>query len=168
MVQSHKFCAVISALSAVLLVACKQDLPQNPSQDPIKAQELTIPEQVFSQDATNAAVIAQKKANVQDHCPRLVQKKVDSNQVLRRDSMASQTCDYFIYPYVGDTIKASISDDRIHLGLVRPDTHDFANGSFVVTKNGRHVIRLEYDAFGRRPMVMDYTIEIEIIPPKSE
>ncbi len=157
MVQSCKFCAVISALSVVFLTACNQDKAE--------PQASNVPEQTTNQTIVNTTAIAQRKANAQDNCPRLVQKKVDSNQVLRQDSMAGNTCDYFIYPYIGDTIQASISDDRIRLSLVRPDTHDFANGSFVVTKNGRHVIRLEYDAFGRRPAVMDYTIEIDIIPP---
>lgn len=159
MVQSSKFCAVISALSVVLLTACNQDKTE--------PQVSNLPVQTQTQAITNTTAIAQRKANAQDNCPRLVQKKVDSNQVLRQDSMAGDSCDYFIYPYVGDIIQASISDDRIHLSLVRPDTHDFANGSFVVTKNGRHVIRLEYDAFGRRPPVMDYTIEIDIIPPSQ-
>lgn len=158
MVQRSKFCAVISALSVMLLTACNQDVAT--------PQASNFPEHP-NQAISSTTAIAQRKANAQDNCPRLVQKKVDSNQVLRRDSMAGATCDYFIYPYVGDTIQASISDDRIHLSLVRPDTHDFANGSFVVTKNGRHVIRLEYDAFGRRPPVMDYTIEIDIIPPAT-
>lgn len=159
MVQSCKFCAVISALSVVLLTACNQDKAE--------PQVSNVPNQTTNQTIVNTTPIAQRKANAQDNCPRLVQKKVDSNQVLRQDSMAGNICDYFIYPYIGDTIQASISDDRIHLSLVRPDTHDFANGSFVVTKNGRHVIRLEYDAFGRRPAVMDYTIEIDIIPPSQ-
>lgn len=82
--------------------------------------------------------------------------------------MATDSCDYFIYPNIGDTVEVSVSDRRIELKLTRSDWHDFDNGGFMVTKNGRHVIRLQYDTFGSRPPIMDYVIQIDIIPPKYE
>lgn len=94
--------------------------------------------------------------------------KVDRTQILRHDTLATDSCDYFIYPNIGDTVEVSVSDRRIELKLTRPDWHDSDNGGFMVTKNGRHVIRLQYDAFGSRPPIMDYVIQIDIIPPKDE
>lgn len=101
-----------------------------------------------------------KKAKAQNSCPRLVQKKVDRTQILRHDTLATDSCDYFIYPNIGDTVEVSVSDRRIELKLTRSDWHDFDNGGFMVTKNGRHVIRLQYDAFGSRPPIMDYVIKL--------
>ncbi len=98
-------------------------------------------------------------------CPRLIQKKVDSTQVLRHDTISTKSCDYFIYPKPGDVVTASVSDGRLAPSLIRPATHDFANGSYIVQQTGRHVIRLEYDAIGRKPDVMDYVIEVDIASP---
>ncbi|MFC0820859.1 hypothetical protein [Moraxella marmotae] len=155
--HNQTVCTILGALSAVALSACQMEQSEQNFDASIAAStEMTAGE---SQSSTIV-----RKANAQDSCPHLVQKKVDSTTVLRQDSMVGRFCDYFIYPYVGETVQATISDHRIRLNLVRPDVHDFANGSYRVRKNGRHVLRLEYDAFGKRPSVMDYEIEIDIKP----
>ena len=109
-----------------------------------------------------------KKSQSPKQLPKISTKKVDHTQILRHDTLVTDSCDYFIYPNIGDTVEVSVSDRRIELKLTRPDWHDSDNGGFMVTKNGRHVIRLQYDAFGSRPPIMDYVIQIDIIPPKDE
>lgn len=141
---------------AFMLSACGNEisqLRQESSQSATREQTIEIKE-----DKSLSA-----KHNI-DHCPRLIQKRVDSTQVLRRDSLASQACDYFIYPKVGDFIVARVSDSRMTLSLRSPYMHDFANGGYHVIAKGRHVIRLEYNAIERQPAVLDYTIEVDIQP----
>lgn len=151
MLKNSKFCIAGAAWLLLLLSGCK---PQ------AETQILAIDDTPKQEEQAELPTYKNKK----DSCPRLVQKKVDSTQVLRQDSMTGKSCDYFIYPYIGDTVQASVSDSRISLTLVRPNWHDFANGSYQVSDNGRHVIRLQYDAFGSKPPVMDYVIEIDIQP----
>lgn len=147
-------------LSLMGLTACQED---QASQDASVHSGLQQPK-----NSTVNPPNLLKKAKAQNSCPRLVQKKVDLTQILRHDTLATDSCDYFIYPNIGDTVEVSVSDRRIELKLTRPDWHDFDNGGFMVTKNGRHVIRLQYDTFGSRPPIMDYVIQIDIIPPKDE
>lgn len=110
--------------------------------------------------------LQQRRANVGDECPKLVQKRVDHTAISRQDSIMGNTCDYFIYPAVGDTLTVYVSDGRMKPFLNTPYYHDFANGSYKVIANGRHVIRLEYNALEHKPAVMDYVLVVNITPPK--
>lgn len=104
--------------------------------------------------------------SVENECPKLVQKRVDHTAVFRQDSIMGDVCDYFIYPTVGDTLTASVSDGRMKPFLNAPYYHDFSNGGYKVTTKGRHVIRLEYNAFGYKPEVIDYVFVVNIESPK--
>lgn len=99
-----------------------------------------------------------------DACPRLIQKRVDTTQSVRQESISASSCDYFIYPKVGDQISVVVSNSSLKPTLRMPVFHDFANGIYTVTDNGRHVIRVEYDAIATRPNVLDFEIEVDIKP----
>lgn len=99
-----------------------------------------------------------------DVCPRLIQKRVDSTQTVRQERISERSCDYFIYPKIGDSISVSVNNDNMKPSLIMPRHFNFANGSYRVIDNGRHVIRVEYDAISTKPDVLDFTIELTIIP----
>lgn len=152
-----KVTAVV-ALS-ILAFACKNDesktktsaMPPIPTQNP--ENEIEVEQQGRLARIGSAEI-----------CPRLIQKRVDSTQVVRQESITGQTCDYFIYPQIGDVVTVQVSDDRMKPKLRSPYVYDFANGAYRVVQAGRHVIRLEYDAFDIKPDVMNYTIEVDIKP----
>ncbi|WII94444.1 hypothetical protein LU276_05215 [Moraxella haemolytica] len=154
--------AWIFALSA-LLYGCKLDeqpleiTPSHTDQDASERVSVGI-KQLPSATPLN------RRTKAQDECPRLVQKRIDNTVISRKDSILSSTCDYFIYPAIGDVVSVAVSDRRLKPYLNTPYYHDFANGDYQVVANGRHVIRLEYDAFERQPAVMDYVITVEVKP----
>lgn len=101
-------------------------------------------------------------------CPRLIQKRVDSTQIIRHESLNGQSCDYFIYPKLADAISVNISNRSIQANLIKPYVHDFNNGSYHVIANGRHIIRLHSQAFGmRNNRIINYTIEVQLQPNKQ-
>lgn len=112
--------------------------------------------------------LTQGPINVQDECPKLVQKRIDRTIVSRQEQILGNTCDYFIYPNVGEVVGVSVSDTRMKPFLDIPYYHDFANGDYLVVANGRHVIRLEYDSFERKPSIMNYVLEVKIIPAQKQ
>lgn len=148
-------------VSAASLFACQTDgndaAPENPSEATPELQNQPITPE-----------IQEKRRSRLNRCPHLIQKRVDSTQVIREDSITQNACDYFIYPTIGETVSVRVSDARMKPVLLLPYTHDFANGDYHVISNGRHIIHLEYDAFGSRPDVMNYVIEVEILPAMSQ
>ena len=81
----------------LLLTGCGSE-----SAEVVKAeQSAVIPEDYTP---TRNDKLQQRRANVGDECPKLVQKRVDHTAVSRQDSIMGNTCDYFIYPAVGDTL----------------------------------------------------------------
>lgn len=126
---------------------------------------------VHHDDAINAKVVAAPSAdrslatrNSVDVCPRLIQKRVDSTQTVRQESISERSCDYFIYPKIGDSVSVSVTNDSMKPSLIMPRYFDFANGTYRVIDSGRHVIRVEYDAISTKPDVLDFTIEVTIVP----
>lgn len=97
-----------------------------------------------------------------EECPHIIQKRVDTTSVVRSDSLRQNICEYFVYPNVGDRLGVELSDSRIQATLQSPHLHDFANGDYLVKSQGRHVIRLEYDAFGHKPDHVNYDIVVDI------
>lgn len=132
--------------------------------DPKKEQ--APPSALKKQPLIRSEKLLQRRANVGDECPKLVQKRIDHTAVSRQDSIMGYTCDYFIYPAVGDVLTVYVSDGRMKPFLNTPYYHDFANGSYKVIANGRHVIRLEYNALEHKPMVMDYVFVVNIVSAK--
>lgn len=147
---------------AMLLCGCKTD-----GQPPVNTTNHVnqqINDEVAVEIEQPSTTSLNRRAKVQDECPKLVQKRVDNTVISREDSILGNTCDYFIYPAIGDVVSVSVSDDRLKPYLDIPYYHDFANGNYQVVVGGRHVIRLEYDAFERKPEVMDYVIMVEVKP----
>lgn len=105
-----------------------------------------------------------KRKGTVDACPRLIQKRIDNTQIVRQESIADNSCDYFIYPQIGEVVSVKLSNDVMKPTLRTPHFHDFNNGSYSVVNNGRHVIHVEYDAFVNKPGVVDFTIEVDIRP----
>ncbi|OOR91539.1 hypothetical protein B0181_03010 [Moraxella caviae] len=155
-----KLSMIAVAVAGIFLAACHEDF-DNTHAAPVQPEPIQSP--VKTQSAKGDSLV-KHRVNVSADCPRLVQKRVDSTQVSRRDSMIGKTCDYYIYPDVGDVVDVQVSDDRMRPYLEIPYYHDFANGSYKVVANGRHVIRLKYDAIEHKPDTMDYTIRVDIRP----
>ncbi|UNU73593.1 hypothetical protein LU293_01385 [Moraxella nasovis] len=130
----------------------------------VNAQKNSKTTDIKKTDLVTQRLNAHGLKSKKEACPKLVQKRVDRTTISREDSIRTKSCDYFIYPNVGDEITVSVSDRRMKLQLIMPYDHDFANGSYRATAYGRHVIRLEYDSADRRPDVMDYTIHVDIKP----
>ncbi|MCL1622801.1 hypothetical protein M2R47_00835 [Moraxella sp. Tifton1] len=130
-----------------------------PTQEVIKTPILVTKDQ--------PVILSKGRINIQNECPKLVQKRIDRTSILRQERILGNSCDYFIYPNVGETVGVTVSDDRMKPYLDIPYYHDFANGDYVVVTSGRHVIRLEYDSLERKPNVMNYVLEVNIRPNKN-
>lgn len=152
---------VLCGIGVLLLCGCGEGLPT--AKPPIE-QDSSVPIVAPPAQAPQNKTLMQRHVSTQDECPKLVQKRVDSTTVSRQDSILGNTCDYFIYPAIGDVVSVSVSDDRMKPYLNVPYYHDFANGNYQVVANGRHVIRLQYNALERKPDVMDYVFMVEIKP----
>lgn len=106
---------------------------------------------------------AKLAANQPDICPKLLQKTVDSNRIIRhQDIMVDNHCDYFIYPLKGQTLQVISPDRRIKTLLVTPISYDFANGAYTVKETDKHVIRLQYDSIQSKPKNFQYDVEVII------
>lgn len=155
--QKHYPSVILLASAVFGLTACKGD--ELPSTNPkAETTPVTVPQ------SQEAKPVVTPVRDVPEICPRLIQKKVDKTQTVRHESIKGNHCDYFIYPKIGEYVSVSVSDDRMKPVLAIPYPFDFANGSYQVVQNGRHVIRVEYDAFGTKPNLMNYTIEVDVRP----
>lgn len=148
--------AAVGVLS-VLIFACKKDEPE--------VSASSMPTAEIPVDQPNKNQIEQDRLtrrSSSETCPRLIQKRVDNSQVVRQERITGNTCDYFIYPRVGDLLTVRVSDGRMKPFLRLPYVFDFSNGAYKVVQAGRHVIRLEYNSFDVKPDVMNYVIEVDV------
>jgi hypothetical protein len=76
--------------------------------------------------------------------------------------MVNNSCDYFLYPKVGEHIAVSLNNDQIEALLVTPKIYNFANGDYEVLSYDKHVIRLSYDGAGYKPEHFSYDVTIAI------
>ncbi len=144
----------IGILISSLLFACRDDAPE--TNDTVQADNQSNEELIINS-------LPKRKGSIDD-CPKLIQKRVDNTQIVRQESIADNSCDYFIYPQMGEIVSVKLSSDVMKPTLRTPHFHDFNNGSYHVINNGRHVIHVEYDSFVIKPDVVEFVIEVDIQP----
>ncbi len=100
-----------------------------------------------------------------DSCPKLLQKEIDSQLITRKkERLKGQYCDYYIYPKQGQVLSITSSDPGLEITLRMPKFHNFANGSYFVDSNRRHVIRVEYSGSSYKPNDFIYNINFNLTP----
>ena len=106
---------------------------------------------------------ARRAANYTDVCPKLLQKEVDSSEIIRsNDVMFDKHCDYFIYPQPGQNILVSSNNSLLEALLISPDLYSFNNGPYVAKSSRKHVIRLSYNGSARKPNPVSYDVVVKI------
>ncbi len=125
-----------------------------------KAQNLQVSSDIEDKIVNSYARVASEHAHI---CPKLIQKQVD-NSIIERTAevMVNNSCDYFLYPRVGEHIAVSLDSDQIEALLITPKTYNFANGAYQVTSYDKHVIRLAYNGASYKPEQLNYDIAITI------
>ncbi|MES1964512.1 hypothetical protein M0N77_04085 [Psychrobacter sp. AH5] len=125
-----------------------------------RAQNLKVSADIEDKIINSYARVASKHAHI---CPKLIQKQLD-NSVIERTAevMIKDSCDYFLYPKIGEQIAVSLDNDQIEALLITPRTYNFANGGYEVTSYDKHVIRLAYNGAGYKPENFRYDVAITI------
>ncbi len=123
-------------------------------------QNLKVSADIEDKIINSYALVASKQSHI---CPKLIQKNVD-NTVIKRTSevMIDNSCDYFLYPTVGEQIAVNTNQDQIEALLITPETYNFANGNYDVTSYDKHVIRLNYNGATHKPERFNYDVTITI------
>lgn len=106
---------------------------------------------------------ARRAANHTDICPKLLQKQVDSSEIIRsNDIMFDQHCDYFIYPQPGQHILVRSNNSLLEALLISPDLHSFNNGGYIATSSRKHIIRISYNGIAHDPSPVSYDVVVKI------
>lgn len=106
---------------------------------------------------------ARRAANHTDICPKLLQKQVDSSEIIRsNDIMFDQHCDYFIYPQPGQHILVRSNNSLLEALLISPELHSFNNGGYIATSSQKHIIRISYNGIAHDPSPVSYDVVVKI------
>lgn len=124
-----------------------------------KESELTGDnKQSVASDQTWVAASEEKK------CPKLLQAKMNSTKIIQKNEvMRNSYCDYYIYLNKGKKISVEDYPSNIEANLISPIYYDFANGSYLVKKFDKHVIRLSYDGIEYQSGPIDYNVTIQVL-----
>lgn len=152
---------VLAASAGLLLTtACTSESANSAIADKQALPNEQVQSDIEDKIVNSYARVASKKP---DLCPKLVQKEVDNTVIERKaEVMVNNSCDYFLYPKVGEHIAVSLNNDQIEALLITPRVYNFANGDYKVKSYDKHVIRLSYDGAGYKPKRFRYDVTIAI------
>lgn len=154
----------IATVSLLVLSACGHDAHPNEAQDSATTTEQSVAEQNIKEIEENIRnSYARLAAKHSDICPKLLQKNVDDETIVRTaEIMVYDYCEYYLYPDVGQSIDVDINTDKIETMLVVPSVHNFANGPYEVTSYDKHIIRLNYIGVKYKPKRLEYDLTMVI------
>ncbi|WP_201592567.1 MULTISPECIES: hypothetical protein [unclassified Psychrobacter] len=148
-------CSVI--LSLLFISACS---PNTASENSLPNVNASDAKDIEENIKNSYARLAAKRPDV---CPKLLQKNVDDDTIVRTaEVMISNYCDYYLYLERGQSINIDINTDQIETLLIVPTMHNFANGSYQVESYDKHVIRLNYVGVTHKPERLSYDVNITI------
>ena len=99
-----------------------------------------------------------------DICPKLLEKTVDSNTIVRtKEIMRTTHCDYFLFPEVGDTLVVGAIPEELQVALVAPTWHNFIEGNYVVQDTVRHDIRVTDNRLTDRQTPINYDMSVTMV-----
>lgn len=154
-------------LAFFMLTACGHDKPSD-DVELMPVDTNIIAEQDAQQNAAEIeenirnsyARLAAKRSDV---CPKLLQKSVDDETIIRSaEVMLFDYCEYYVYPEVGQRIAITINTDKIETLLMTPSVHNFADGAYQVDSYGKHIIRLNYIGVKYKPERLQYDLTMKI------
>jgi|GEM_PF-6937525 hypothetical protein len=106
---------------------------------------------------------ARLAAKHNDVCPKLLQKEVDSSEIVRsNDVMFDKHCDYFIYPQPGQHILVTSNNALLEALLISPEMYSFKNGDYIAKSSRKHVIRITYNGIAHQPKPVSYDVVVTI------
>ena len=149
------FCSIVFAL--LFISACSQDTASENNLPNVNTLEA---ENIEESIRNSYALLAAKRPDV---CPKLLQKNVDDDTIVRTaEVLISDYCDYYLYPETGQRISIDINSDQIETLLIVPTIHNFANGPYQVQSYDKHVIRLSYVGVTHKPKRLSYDVNLTI------
>lgn len=134
-----KFIQFISLISfSLFLTAC-----YNPAQNKEDKQLAMIKELKSELPSKHGSPFLPANENIsKTPCPKLLSISSFRPITHYHDKMMSDTCDYYLYPQVGQFIYLGSSSPTISAKLISPTEHDFKNGAIQAQHSGRYVVRL--------------------------
>ncbi|PKG34079.1 MULTISPECIES: hypothetical protein [unclassified Psychrobacter] len=148
-------CSVL--LSLLCVSACS---PDPASENSLPNANASDAEDIEENIRNSYALLAAKRPDI---CPKLLQKNVDDDTIVRTaEVLISDYCDYYLYPEAGQSIDININSDQIETLLIVPTMHNFANGPYQVQSYDKHVIRLNYVGATHKPTRLSYDVNITI------
>lgn len=149
------FGCIVFAL--LLISACSPDTASENNLPNVNTFEA---ENIEENIKNSYALLAAKRPDI---CPKLLQKNVDDDTIVRTaEVLISDHCDYYLYPETGQSIAININSDQIETLLIVPTMHNFANGPYQVQSYDKHVIRLNYVGVTHKPERLSYDVNITI------
>ena len=154
----------IAPLSLFLITACGNDTPSEhgafAAKEPIIIAEEQNTDNIEENIRNAHARLAAKHSDI---CPKLLQKNVDDETIVRSaEVMVYDYCEYYLFPEVGQSIAITINTDQIETLLSVPSVHNFANGAYQVNSYDKHVIRLNYIGVQYKPERFQYDLTMVI------
>ena len=145
------------AFALLFIIACSPDTASENNLPNVNALEA---ENIEENIRNSYALLAAKRPDI---CPKLLQKNVDDDTIVRTaEILIADHCDYYLYPETGQSIDININSDQIETLLIVPTMHDFANGPYQVQSYDKHVIRLNYVGATYKPKRLSYDVNITI------
>lgn len=128
-----------SLVSCLLLVAC-----QNANNHHKADEQLSMIYELKSElPSKHGSPFLPVNENIsKTPCPKLLSISSFRPITHYHDKMMSDTCDYYLYPQVGQFIYLGSSSPTISAKLISPTEHDFKNGAIQAQHSGRYVVRL--------------------------
>lgn len=144
-------------LAFLFISACSPDTASENNLPNVNALEA---ENIEENIKNSYALLAAKRPDI---CPKLLQKNVDDDTIVRTaEVLIADHCDYYLYPETGQSIAININSDQIETLLIVPTMHNFANGPYQVQSYDKHVIRLNYVGVTHKPERLSYDVNITI------
>lgn len=115
----------------------------------IEAPKIKSPSEFSPHARQVAKAVQESKARLAseatDICPKLIEFSVDNHIVVRQnEKMERQKCKYYLYPDVDTILNVQIDNPSLKAAIVQPEYFNFANGTYRVSNNGKHVIEISY------------------------
>lgn len=174
----------LTLLSSVSLCGCNQ--PPNNTQQTNTQQPAQVEDDLFAKpklkkpelvkyDATKKTdkekslneslsnAYAQDAATSTTICPKLLVRDVDKQTIKRvGDKLQGTSCDYYLYPIVGQSIRVWSESSDVKLSLIAPEGCDLLPDKPITIKSDdRHVIRVKYKEPTSKPKDFTYNLAVD-------
>lgn len=106
---------------------------------------------------------AQDAAASKTICPKLLVRDVDKQTIKRvGDKLQGNSCDYYLYPIVGQSIRVWSESSDVNIRLIAPEGSDLLPDKPIKVKSDdRHIIRVKYKEPATKPEDFTYNLAVD-------